>query len=231
LWRKSKIIENLFFDILTYSYLLPLVLFLIFFKKIGLQRNIVIISLYAFLFFFLNFFYYPYIDNSKLFKKIYRLSYTISEYTFFTYMFWSEIREKKLKNFISALSILFLFFVIITYFFWPYKRLDSIPIAVSEILVLIYAFIYLYEQFNNVDGLAIGKNYFFWITIGILIYVSGSFFFYVLANIASEELLEEYWYISFFFDIIKNVLFALAIYIYATFNAKKSNQYPNLDFK
>ena len=54
----------------------------------------------------------------------------------------------------------------------------------------------------------------FWIVIGIMIYLGGSFFFNILANHLNNEQIIDYWYWSYIADIIKNILFAIGLFVF-----------------
>ncbi len=72
----------------------------------------------------------------------------------------------------------------------------------------------------------------FWIAVGILIYLGGSFFFFILANHISQEQLLKYRFLTYIAETIKNILFAVALIMYlrqSRENTKKQTV-PNLDF-
>jgi len=70
----------------------------------------------------------------------------------------------------------------------------------------------------------------FWIVCGIIFYLGGSFFFNILANHLTQAVLSKYWFYSYSFDIIKNVLFAIAITLFAKQNRKNIKEItPYLD--
>ena len=92
---------------------------------------------------------------------------------------------------------------------------------------------YLFSQFRAESSPQIFKQYHFWIIIGIMLYLSGTFFFNILANELDRAQLREYWHLSYLADISKNLLFAFSIYIYVKSSSKKTEKVktlPNLDF-
>jgi hypothetical protein len=138
-----------------------------------------------------------------------------------------------LKLTIILLSVTFFLFQIV-YYFTPHKhKIDSIPIGFETILVFIFIFFFLYEEFKDVKGIPIYENYFFWISIGLFIYLGGSFFIYLLANTLEDEELVKYWFFTYIVEIIKNLLLISAIFVYSK-NSNKINDsnrtLPNLDF-
>ncbi|HEY5771333.1 MAG TPA: hypothetical protein VIS75_01845, partial [Chitinophagaceae bacterium] len=112
--------------------------------------------------------------------------------------------------------------------------LDSIPIAVETIFIFFFIFIYFHELLKSSIPV-LSKNYFLWIAIGILIYLGGSFFIYILANNVDYKELDQFWFITYIVELIKNALFIVAMILFAknrSDNKQSSSQkvLPNLDF-
>ena len=131
------------------------------------------------------------------------------------------------------MSISFFIFQVVNYFWVNKKNVDSIPIGFETILVFIFIFFFLYEQFKDVKDTPIYDNYFFWIVIGLFIYLGGSFFIYLLADSLDPKDIPKYWHFTYIVELIKNLLFAAAVFIYSKHpnKANNSNQaLPNLDF-
>ncbi len=68
---------------------------------------------------------------------------------------------------------------------------------------------------------------------GILIYLGSTFFFNILANEIAPDQFLKYWYLTYFGDILKNILATVAIILYAKNPIRKLKQsaptVPNLD--
>ena len=73
----------------------------------------------------------------------------------------------------------------------------------------------------------------FYLVVGILIYLGATFFFNILANNVSKEQSDRYWHFTYIPEIIKNILFMLAVLIHSRFPSgnqpKKSESVPYLD--
>jgi hypothetical protein len=132
----------------------------------------------------------------------------------FTSFLWIGIKSKNLKKIISLLSITFIVFIGTYLIIARHQKIDSISIGIETILILVYSFYYLYEQMNNTDNLFIYNKYEFWVIIGFLIYLAGSFFIYIYANQLDPKFIYNYWFLTNIFYIIKNVLFAIGIHTY-----------------
>lgn len=216
---KIQIIENLFYYIFLYSFLVPLGSFL-FLKKVKTEIDFIIIIVYSLLFFLLNLFF-PSFDKNL---KTYYFIYTFFEYTSFTLLFFTKINNRFFKILILLFSVFFICFQIFHYYAIKLKLLDSLPIGVETILLFTYIIFYFYEQFKLPNGDYIYKNHIFWIAFGILIYLGGSFFFYILANYASMKVM-KYWDLTYIGDILKNVLFLISLLVLKK-NVPKKNSVP-----
>ena len=113
------------------------------------------------------------------------------------------------------------------------KEFDSVSIGIETILVFIFIFLFFYEYFIKVHSDYIYNHYCFWLAIGIMIYLSGSFFIYLLANHISAEQIHNFWYLSYIAESVKNILFTAGIFVYAHQISKlkiPNKNIPYLDF-
>lgn len=226
---KIQIIEKLFLHIVCYSYLLiPLSFFLS--KNRFKDRIPFFIAIYGVVFFCLLM---VYADVPKNYKKAYQFIYTYTEYLFLTFLIWPTIRGKKFKRVIVILSISFLAFQIFYFFSTNNTRLDSVPIGIETILMLVYI-VYFFLQFSKTSGSAyIYDHYIFWLSVGILVYLGGSFFFFILINHLPPDQINTFGNITYLTEFLKNILFGVGIFIYAkNKNQQKGTKYnsiPNLD--
>lgn len=121
---------------------------------------------------------------------------------------------------------MFTIFQIIYYFLGKETKLDDIPVGIETILIFIYIFFFFYHHFNTVDQY-IYQNYCFWILLGILLYLGGSFFF----NLLSNYLDRKYWYITYIIETVKNILFFVGLIVFVI-NSDKANldKKPNVPY-
>jgi hypothetical protein len=144
--------------------------------------------------------------------------FTFLEYATFASIIALLIRNKTFKKLIIFLSIGFTVVVFVHYEAGKSQRIDSVPIGIETILILLYAFYYLYEEIKDVNESFIYNKYSFWIVLGIMIYLGGSFFIYLLTNDADYGLVKEMWFVTYIFYIIKNIFFGVAIHLLARSN-------------
>jgi hypothetical protein len=229
IWLKTKTIENLFIYLDTFSNFLPILFFIFYWKRNKPDLGLTIITVHTLISFIIN---YLIIIYSNKITFLYE-SFTPIEYLFFSAFLYLTIKNKNIRKYIIGLSILFIIFLI--FFYLANKKntlvIDSVPIGIETILILIYCFYYLYEQMNDVSTMFIYNKYSFWIILGMVIYLSGSFFIYVFANQFSKEI-NQYWFITNILSILKNIFFAIAIYLNAIDTSKKkfsSIQYNGIE--
>jgi hypothetical protein len=216
---------------LNYSFLLPLIFILTYFRKVKSYVTTIILVVYLCIFFLLNF----YFEESilALGKKNYYLMYTVLEYLSLSSLIYFSLPDKKLKGIIVVLSCVFIPFLLIYYSLEDYTRVDSIPIGLESLLLIIYVIYFFYLHFKKSNTENIYDHYSFWIITGILFYVAFTFFFNILANSLDHANFKRYFYYSYFGDILKNIFFSLSVVFISKDTARnksmKSNSLPFLD--
>lgn len=202
-------LENLFLYILIFSYLLLPLVYLIFRVK---KTDIVVMAASGILFFLLLFFHDNIPKNLRLLSNTF---YTSLEYSVFTFILFSNIDSKNFKKIIIFLSLAFYLFQVIFCLKSTGSGLDSVPIGIESILVFIYIFYFLYEYVRNVKSQYIYINYCFWCAIGMMLYLGGNFFFNIMASqVGQNQEIQEYWFLTYIPDLVKNIFFAVAIIMF-----------------
>jgi hypothetical protein len=213
LWKPNKIqtIEKLFYYIVASSYLFILLGFIISKNK---KRDTVPLSLLIYGLLFITLLL-SYDSLEKDSKKIFQPAYTYIEYVFFTFFIWSNLVNKRFKQLVLIFSVLFFVFQIFYYFKSKLIRLDSVPIAIETILLFIYIVFFFYEFSKKIRSFYIYNHYCFWIAVGILVYLGGSFFFYLSINELNPQEVDTFGKLTYLAEIIKNILFAISLFVYS----------------
>src|SRR5207302_1891720 len=148
------------------------------------------------------------------------------------YLLFANIHSKNAKRGIIIGSALFVGFLYLFNFIYTNKRIDSIPIAGETLVLLIVGIYFFYEQFANTSSEYLYSHYCFWLTIGIWIYLCGSLFIYLYAEYLTSLEKEQFWFFTYIVEIIKNILFGVAVIIYSRghFHEQKKS-IPHLDMK
>jgi hypothetical protein len=151
-------------------------------------------------------------------KSVYTIytGFTLIEYLLFSLFIFSFTKNLFFRKLIIVLCILFSLALPTYYITTGQHFLDSVPIGVETIFILLFSFYYFYEQMNDIENHYIYNRFHFWIVTGMIIYLSGSFFIYIFANHVDRELLFKYWFLTYIFYVLKNILFIAGITIYGS---------------
>jgi len=130
-------------------------------------------------------------------------------------------------------SILFFAFQVLFVTTTSFRRLDSVPIGIESILLFIYIFYFFYEFSKQLKDTFIYNHYIFWIGVGIMLYLGGSFFFYILISQLSANEEKLFGNLTYVAEIVKNLFFALSIYLFKKRPIRdirdQAKKIPNLD--
>ena len=140
------------------------------------------------------------------------------EFALFISFLYFHIKSKKAKRILVYTGITYtIFYIVFTTLTSgnPAFEFDSLPTGIETIIILLFSYYYLYERMNDTNTLFIYNTYPFWVVIGVVLYLSGSFFVYISTNNLSKEEIKTYWIITNIFSILKSILFAVAILIHA----------------
>ena len=101
------------------------------------------------------------------------------------------------------------------------KDFDSLPTGIEAIILIIFSILCLLEILNSNDIFKKSKT---WISFGIIIYFSGSFFLFILSssNLKYEAFANDYAMIVSIFNIVKNLLFSTAVIVESKIYLKRN---------
>ena len=113
------------------------------------------------------------------------------------------------------LSVLFFLFSIYDAATSKADNFDSIPTVVECLILLGFSIYYFYEQLKMPDSLFLYNTPHFWITAGIILFFSGSFFVFIYAqsNSDSPEFKQTFSTINTVLSLAENILFLIAFLI------------------
>lgn len=117
------------------------------------------------------------------------------------------------KRIFTLLSIIFTFYWIVdTLFIQSDFIFSSFPRAIGQIFVIILAILYYYKVMVEAKIVKLADEPFIWINTAILIYYTGTLFFYILFNLILEYS-REFSKITVYYFSILNALFYILIAI------------------
>lgn len=137
------------------------------------------------------------------------------QFIFFTWLFGRELKAYPERNWpIFGAALYVVSWIVDTLYFAKLKfSFMSFSYTVGNIVLLILLIVYLLKFINSERVLKYRSSMIFWVCLGLLVFYMGSFPFYALRNTLYKnyrDIFYTYWYISFGFDYLMYLLFALA---------------------
>lgn len=218
------------FYISSYCDLLPVLLFILFFRKLSKSKGLWAIVLSC----FFSIAIIKILEANLLttqYRHYFYSLFTLLEYIFFALFLWFNLRSRKSKRILILISVFFILFLFVYTVLINFKRVDSVTIGVETITILGFSFFFLYEQIKEPKLNFINDDYRFWIVVGMILYLAGSFFIYIFAEQVSQEVWHQYRWLTWMFYIIKSIFFTIALLVYLRKPMKTSSTriIPNLD--
>ncbi len=137
--------------------------------------------------------------------------FTIVEYSIITFFIFQLIESSLFKRLIKTGSFIFIIVSILDIYTSSFTSFDSLPSGLESILVLSYCLFFVYEKMTSTDFSFNGS---IWITIGFILFFSGTFFLFILSqnNFKDSSFVMTYGYIVAIFNIIKNLFITIGIF-------------------
>ena len=196
------------FIISTFSGILPIVFFILFYNR-NKDGGYWAIFLYCILSLCADASYH--ISGIKDYSFYILSTFSIVEYSLFAYFLYMAFKERVFKIVLIFCSVLFYSIALVNMF--KGKRtesFDSLSASLESSLLIIYSIFYLYEQIKDPTVFYIYYSKKFWIIIAFLLYFSSTLFLFIYAVNLTREQYKFYWSINNIFDALKNLLFAVS---------------------
>ncbi len=137
--------------------------------------------------------------------------YHLVNFSFIFLLFRNYVTKKRYKYRIRLFSILYLISFFVNMFFENYfEKIQTVPFFVASILIIVSIMYYYSEILNTNEVLYVKKKMVFWISVGYLLYLSGSFPIRIVRNYFTEALNVEYIVeVGSFISIVMNICFII----------------------
>ncbi|HVK49217.1 MAG TPA: hypothetical protein VM488_15260 [Pseudobacter sp.] len=211
--------------------MLPLLLFFFFFKR-NRRTDIRVILFYCG-YAFLN-------DNTitKLYaseKNDYLILillslFTVIEYLLFSAFVYLNLPKGLLRKLILIVSPCFLAYTFFEFVRTQDSSIDSPAITIENILLIIFCMFYFFKEISQPKSVFIYSSYAFWVIVSILIYSTGTFFYFAYSDNLSDDEWRKWSIINHIFTVIKNILFGIAVFMPKKVNntlQSQEKQYPD----
>lgn len=177
-------IEN-FFLVANLSNIIPLAIFLLFFsqtKKVDYAKAVAFSSIYVLLI-YSYFLLFPNHVNAK-FDAVNQFG----EYVALSAILFYSLNSPVLRKVVLFAGIAFTLFCIIYVSLYVLTELDPVIMSVKSIILIVLSLLVFYEKFQKETDRVIYYDYRFWGLIGLIIYISGTFLFYLVYADYFEEM-------------------------------------------
>jgi hypothetical protein len=113
------------------------------------------------------------------------------------------------------LGLLFIAFLLYFNLSTDFTRIDSIPIGIESIIIISFAFYFLYEKIKTPTAVFITSDYKFWIILGMIIYLAGSFFIYIYGEQLNKEEWKKLKHLPLLFYIIRALFYSIGLIVFS----------------
>jgi hypothetical protein len=188
--------------------------FFLLFKKNNSEKTLRVIFYYI-LYCIINealgyYFQVIHFENYFIFFRLF----TIAEFSFFSFFYLYIIPPGLVKKAVFPILGLFVILAVGNFFLSIHSdSFDSITIGIESILIILMCIYYLFVQIKGANNLFLYSTSNFWIIISFLIYISGTFFLYIMAKYMFNDRSFQIQYdiINSIFNILKNILLSVAM--------------------
>lgn len=223
-------IENFFF-FANLSNIIPLAIFLLFFpytKKVDYAKAVAVCSIYVLLIFSYSLLFPDHV-NAK-FDAVNQYG----EFLALSGILYYSLNSSALRKVTLIAGIAFTVFCIIYVSLYVLTELDPVIISVKSIILIVLSLLVFYEKFQKETEKVIYYDYRFWGLIGLFIYISGTFLFYLVYSDYFEEL-KDLEIIPPVLYVFKSILLAMSLIILIKETkqntGKKEKDIPFLDLE
>jgi hypothetical protein len=130
---------------------------------------------------------------------------------FFVFFYFAFITDRRWKSItVSIMLLAILMWLINNVFIGTIFVYDTYYSGASTIAIIFLALAFFFLQMNKQDNLFIYDSPVFWIISAVLIFKAGTFFLFLYLGTLKQEEQDSFYIIHSIFNIIKNLLFAVA---------------------
>lgn len=189
----------------TTSILIPFVIGIFFYRKLGkdLKIFLLLLAISVIVEAIVDYFAFLKINNLWLFNI-----YFLIDYSFFMIVFslWQD--NRKIKNTLRiSIPVFFIIWLIFLFILGGFLKFNYVARYIECIIFTIVSLYTLYKI--GLDGdILVYKDYRFWISLGVLIYFAGNIFIYALGFLMDSEFMDSAWIIHNSLNITHNLCFA-----------------------
>lgn len=204
---------DVFCEISAYSAGIPIILSFFYFKRYNRTIRFLFYYLYiSAIFDLISILLAEYKLNNILFAHLD----TLSQIVFLGVFYYYSLKIQLIRKSVILITICLALFTIINgIFIQGFDHFNSYSRTAGNIFLIFPPLFYFYEVFIQDKIVRIEKEPMFWISVGTLIYYTGTLFVFILYmnhNFGvSEEISNQIWVVNSVLNILQNMLFGIAI--------------------
>lgn len=148
-------------------------------------------------------------------------TFAVVEYALISLMYREAFVGAKLKKLSLIVTLLFIVFAVTTFTnILGYVRFNSMVNTASCFIIIIWVFVYFYQLLQTLQIRSLSRSSLFWISVGILLYFSGTLFLFLYAEIlffeTTPELSKQLWIIYFFLLLLFRIFLTIGLWFSKT---------------
>jgi hypothetical protein len=160
------------------------------------------------------------LKSVKIYYYILKL-YAVVEYCLFAQFLFNIYTNTLAKKIILYSTIPFILYCVIN-FVVDKSSFSNTPSLIEFIAFIIFIIYFFYEKMKTVVQFPVYQSITFWICVGLFLYFTGNFFFFLFINSSTDPIfIAQMKNIYFFVTISKNILLSVAFF--ANENPEKTN--------
>lgn len=211
--KKLIVIQNLIVYITFFTEFLPLIFCILFYKKLN-TKALKVFFIYAIVLsvsVFLGILAL-YVFHSKPYYFIIVKLYNASEYCLFAIFLFYLLNNVIVKRVIIFSVIPFLLISTISAFLSSKSGFSNYPSLIEFLAFIIFIIYFFYEKMNTVVEYPLYQSISFWVCVGLFIYFTGNFFFFLfITSSKDKQFIEQMRIIYGIVTICKNIVLCIAL--------------------
>ncbi len=142
-------------------------------------------------------------------------SYQLAEFIFLVSIYYQTLHYKGKPAFFIALGLVFLLLFLTNLLFIQQEGINTYTKLYAAFVFILLSIGYFYQLMKDLPTLHLQRLPMFWINTAVLVYFSGNFFLFLMSDYLVTVLHEDlmiYWSFHNLLNILKNLLFAVAVW-------------------
>jgi hypothetical protein len=142
-------------------------------------------------------------------------TYRLAEFILLLYIFYLAFNQRRWSKMFILIGLSYVFFFLLNLLFIQQEKMNSYTNILSALIFITVSIVFFYRLIQDLPTEKIHRLPMFWIAIAVLVYFAGNLFLFALTHYLVNTFnnrLALYWGFHNFLLIVKNMLFATALW-------------------